>query len=169
MSVEKNSLRGILSSGKKTCGAWVVSGSNTVAEAMALAGFDWLLIDCEHTAVDFQTLLSQLQAVKTTDTMPIVRVPSNNAATIKRVLDIGAEGVMVPAINNGKEAAQAVAACRYPPEGKRGVASTITRVAHYGLDQGNYIKNANDRIAVILQVETVEAVENIDEILNSIE
>lgn len=159
-----NRLKQSLKAGKKTCGAWLVTGSSTVAEIMALAGFDWLLIDCEHAPIDFQTLLFQAQAINSTSAIPLVRVPENNKTAIKRVLDIGVDGIIIPSVNNEKEAIAAVAACKYPPLGERGMASTITRAASYGLD-GSYIKSANNNIVVILQIESKEAVENINKIL----
>ncbi len=150
---------------EKTCGAWLVTGSNAVAETMALAGFDWLLIDCEHAPNDFQTLLSQAQAINAADCACLARVPENSKTAIKRVLDIGVNGIVIPSISNRKEALEAVAACKYPPLGCRGVASTITRAVSYGLDAGKYVKTANEDIAVILQIETIEAVDNIASIL----
>lgn len=134
------------------------------AEIFARAGFDWLIIDMEHAPGDQATLLGQLQAMNGTGTVPFVRVPWNDEVAIKKVLDLGAQGVLIPYVNTGDEARAAVAACKYPPQGVRGVAGS-TRAAGYGADTKAYLSRANREIVVVVAVETREAVDNLDDIL----
>ena len=143
-------------------GAWLSSCSTFAAEQMASLGFDWLVVDGEHSPVDLQTMVQMFQAISTTDTIPMARVHWNDAVEIKRILDGGAYGVVIPWVNDKAEAEQAVSACRYPPDGERG----------FGPWRGNlyggrdYAEHANEEIACIIQIETVRAVEQIDEILS---
>jgi 2-dehydro-3-deoxyglucarate aldolase/4-hydroxy-2-oxoheptanedioate aldolase len=118
----------------------------------------------EHGHGDYQTLLAQLQAIQASRTTPIVRVQWNDPAVIKRVLDLGAHGVMIPLVGNRTECEAAVRACKYPPEGQRGVAGSH-RAAGFGRFSADYWKRANAELLVIVQIETPEAVKEIDEIL----
>lgn len=153
-----------LKAGRRTVGAWLSLGSSIAAEIMADAGFDWLLIDMEHGPGDYQTLLGQLQAMQGSAAVPLVRVQWNDPAVIKRVLDLGAHGVMIPLVGSTAECEAAVRACKYPPEGSRGVAGSH-RAAGFGRFTAEYWKRANAETLVIVQVETTEAVERIDDIL----
>ncbi len=133
-----------------------------VAELFAEAGYDWLFIDLEHSPMDTRAALALLTAVD--HRIPcVVRVAWNDEALIKKALDIGATGVIVPLVNTAAEARLAVGRCRYPPAGTRSVA--ITRAHRFGLDEGRYLAQANEDVAVILQVEHADAVHNIEEIL----
>jgi len=162
--MKPNPVKKLLARGQPTCGSWVSLCSPLGAEVMALAGFDWLLIDMEHGAGDYQTLLHQLQAVAAAgETVPIVRVQWNDPVVIKRVLDLGAAGVMVPGIATVDDARRAVGAIKYPPEGFRGIAGV--RASRFGQDP-DYLEQANDNIMMFLQFETVEAVENAGAILD---
>ena len=163
--MKPNHLKKMLKEGKYACGSWVSMCSPIGAEVMGLAGFDWLLIDMEHGAGDYQTLLGQIQGLAASggDATPIVRVQENDPVVIKRVLDIGAYGVMVPGNKTVADAEQAVAAIKYPPEGIRGIAGN--RVAKWGLDK-DYVKQSNDEMMLFLQIETGEAIENIEAILD---
>jgi 4-hydroxy-2-oxoheptanedioate aldolase len=143
-------------------GAWLSSCSTFAAEQMASAGFDWLVVDGEHSPVDLQTMVQMFQAISTSDTIPMARVHWNDPVQIKRILDGGAYGVVIPWVNTRAEAEQAVAACRYPPEGQRGFGPW--RGALYG--GSDYVQHANEEIACIVQIETVGAVERIDQILS---
>ena len=128
-----NRLKALLQEGKLACGSWLTLCSPLGAEIMGLAGFDWLLIDMEHGSGDYQTLLGQLQAISCAgETTTVVRVQWNDPNIVKRVLDLGAEGVMVPGVRTVDEARQAVASLRYPPEGIRGIANV--RASRVGLD-----------------------------------
>ncbi len=160
----ENRVKKLLKEGQNTSGAWLQLTSTFSAEIMARAGFDWLIIDMEHAPGDFMNLAAQIQAMGATDCVPFVRAPWNDAVTIKRILDCGVMGVLVPYVNSAAEAKDAVAACKYPPEGVRGVAAS-PRAAHFGQNSMEYLKNANDEILIMTAVETGEAVANLDEIL----
>jgi 2-dehydro-3-deoxyglucarate aldolase len=143
-------------------GTWISSASPLVAEAIACAGFDWGLVDMEHAPLDIPGVVSMLQALGCTKMLPVVRMPWNETVTVKRVLDAGATTVMFPFVQDAEEARRAVAATRYPPEGVRGVAGS-TRATRFGTSP-NYLRTANQNIGVIVQVETPQAVEALDEI-----
>lgn len=159
-----NPVREKLKAGGRTAGAFLQIPHSMPAEIFADAGFDWLIVDLEHGAGDLGNLFTQLQAIAGTGTVPFVRPPWNDDVAIKRILDIGAQGVLIPYVNTGAEAASAVAACRYPPVGVRGVAGS-TRAARYGANIKNYLEAANREIVVIVAVETREAIDNLDDIL----
>ena len=141
-------------------GTWIGSASPIVAEAVGHAGFDWGLVDMEHAPLDVPGLVHMLQALSGTKMLPIVRLPWNEPVTVKRVLDAGATTLMFPFVQNADEAARAVAATRYPPEGIRGLAS-VSRATRYGT-ASNYFRNANGLIGVIVQIETPQAIEQVD-------
>jgi len=143
-------------------GTWIGSASPIVAEAIGCAGFDWGLVDMEHSPLDVMNLVHVLQALAGTKLVPVVRVPWNDAVIVKRVLDAGATTLMYPFVQNADEARRAVAATRYPPEGIRGLAGT-TRAARFGTTP-NYFKTANQQIGVIVQIETPATIEQLDAI-----
>lgn len=143
-------------------GTWIVSASPLVAEAVGHAGFDWGVLDMEHAPADMMEVIHMLQAVSSTKMVPVVRVPWNDAVTIKRVLDAGATTLLVPLVQDADEARQAVAATRYPPHGVRGVAG-MTRAARFGMTH-NYLQHANDNMGVIVQLETPQALQNLEAI-----
>lgn len=143
-------------------GTWIVSASPLVAEAVGHVGFDWAVVDMEHTPLDLMDVTHMLQALATTKMVPVVRVPWNDAVMVKRVLDAGASTLLFPFVQTAEEARRAVAATRYPPEGVRGVA-TMSRAAKFGTS-ANYLKTANAGVGVIVQLETVPALEQLDEI-----
>lgn len=149
--------------GQPSVGSWLSLGNPLAAELLAHVGFDWLVVDLEHNAIDLADLQSIFQAIATTDTVPMVRVPGNDPQIIKRVLDIGAYGVVIPNVKSGAEAEQAVAACRYPPQGFRGVGTLRGRL--YG--GPDYLERANEEIAVIVMIEHIEAVRRAEEILGT--
>ncbi|MCP4398643.1 MAG: hypothetical protein GY801_15265, partial [bacterium] len=159
----KNTSKHLLKEGKHTCGLWLISGSDIVTEAMAQIGFDWLCIDTEHGSGDFQETRAQLQGIATSATTPIVRPAVNDITVIKKILDLGAQGVIVPWVNTQEEAEYAVRACQYPPVGIRGYAGG-TRADRFGLDR-EYLQTANDEILIAVQIETREGVQNIKEIV----
>lgn len=144
-------------------GTWLNLGSSMTAEIAAQAGFDWVVLDLEHGAGDHESLLHQLHAVSATPAVPLVRVAWNEAPRFKRVLDLGASGVVVPYVTSADEARQAVAAMRYPPKGIRGVAS-LNRACDFGAQFSQYFASANDNLLTVVQVETeatLDAVEGI--------
>jgi len=160
----ENTLKTKLLAGKKTAGAWAQIASPFTAEILSSAGFDWLMLDMEHGPGDLMTLVGQVHAMKGNDCVPLVRTPWNDFVIIKRILDAGAQGVLVPYVNNRSEAEGAVKACKYPLEGIRGVAGS-PRAPGYGQNVGNYLQKANEQIFIMIAVETPEAVANLDEIL----
>lgn len=162
----ENRVKRLLQEGKATAGAWLQLTSPMSAELMARAGFDWLIVDMEHAPGDYMNLASQIQAMGGTDCVPLVRAPWNDPVAIKRILDTGAMGVLVPYVNSAEEARNAVAACKYPPEGIRGVAGS-PRAAYFGQNSMAYLKDANREILVIVAAETSEAIDNLDEILKT--
>ena len=163
-SLFQNPLKRLLRQGKKTAGAWVQTGSPVTAEIMAEAGFDLIMLDLEHGPGDNMTLLQICQAISGTGAVAMVRAAWNDFVQIKRILDAGAYGVLIPYVDTREEAEAAVKACKYPPEGVRGVAGS-PRAAGYGRNRGDYLGRANDELLVLTAVETEEAVENLDEIL----
>jgi 2-dehydro-3-deoxyglucarate aldolase/4-hydroxy-2-oxoheptanedioate aldolase len=160
----ENHVKRTLSEGKKTAGAWLQIASPITAEIMSEAGFDWLMIDMEHGPVDILGLIAQLQAMKGSGTAALVRAPWNDFVTIKRILDTGVDGLLIPYVNTGEEAESAVRACRYPPQGIRGVAGS-PRAQGYGRNVRSYLQQANDEILLITAVETPTAVAGLDAIL----
>jgi len=164
--VFENILKTKLNAGKKTAGAWVQTASPFTAEILSSAGFDWLMLDMEHGPGDILTLVSQVHGMKGSGSVPLVRTPWNDFVAIKRILDAGAQGVLIPYVNSRAEAEQAVKACKYPLEGIRGVAGS-PRAPGYGQNIGNYLQRANDEIFIMIAVETPKAAENLDEILQA--
>ena len=141
-------------------GTWITSASPLVAEAIGCAGFDWGVVDMEHAPLDTMGVVHLLQALAGTKMVPVVRVPWNDAVVVKRVLDAGAATLLYPFIENADEARRAVAATRYPPEGVRGV-SGMTRATRYGTVP-NYLKTANQQVGVIVQLETPQALTQLE-------
>gem|GEM_PF-114447 len=145
-------------------GCWIASASPILSEAMGWAGFDFLVLDMEHSPVDIPQALNILQAVSgTATTEVVVRLPWNDQVMVKRALDIGAFNLMFPYIQNAEEARRAVSYTRYPPQGLRGVAAT-QRASRYGT-LSNYFEKADGSICVILQMETSKALSQLDEIV----
>ncbi len=146
-------------------GTWIMSASPIVAEAIGHAGFAWSVVDMEHTPIDMMEVIHMLQAIGNTKMLPVVRVPWNDTVTIKRVLDAGAKTLLVPFVQNAQEAARAVAATRYPPEGIRGMAG-MGRATNFGTIN-NYFKVANQSMGVIVQLETPTAIDNLEAIAST--
>ena len=162
MKLPKNAFKAALDEGRAQIGLWVTIPGSDNAEAMAGCGFDWLMIDTEHSTVGLDTVKSMLQAMAPYPVSAAVRPGWNDAVEIKRILDAGAQTILVPYVGNAEEAARAVAAVRYPPAGMRGVAG-ITRATRYGLVEG-YTANADSEICLLVQVETAEALNHIEAI-----
>jgi len=148
---------------RRLIGTFSVFSSATVAEVLAHSGLDFVVIDMEHSPNDVPGILEQLRSFAGSWTHPVVRVAWNDFILIKSVLDIGVQTLMVPYIQSAEEAVAAVAATRYPPFGKRGVAG-MHRAARFGAVE-NYLQKANDQICIIAQIETKKSVANLDEIL----
>jgi 4-hydroxy-2-oxoheptanedioate aldolase len=162
MELPQNAFKRALKEGRQQIGLWSSLSSNYTVEVIAGAGYDWILLDMEHSPNDLESLLAQLQAAAPYPTHPVVRVPWNDMVTIKRVLDVGAQSLLIPYVSTVGEAKSAVAATRYPPAGVRGVAGT-TRATRFGRVQG-YAKKAHEEICVLVQVETREGLDNIEAI-----
>jgi 2-keto-3-deoxy-L-rhamnonate aldolase RhmA len=168
-AIEGNAFRALLArhpaatpEASAAVGTWIMSASPMLAEAAGMAGFDWAVLDMEHTPIDLMDLVHLLQAVAGTPMVPVVRVPWNERVTMKRVLDAGAQTLLVPFVQNAAEAAEAVAATRYPPQGVRGMAA-MGRASRFGTVP-EFFKTANTQVAVIVQLETEEAVANLEAI-----
>lgn len=144
-------------------GTFLNLGSTITAEIAGSSGLDWVLIDIEHGSGDLEGLVLQLQVVSGTPAAPIVRIANNDPPRFKRVLDMGASGVMVPYVSSPAEAEQAVAAMRYPPRGIRGVAK-LNRGSAFGRDFDEYFARAHELLLTVVQIETREALDSIDAI-----
>ena len=162
MDLPQNAFKRALKAGKAQIGLWSTLSSNYSVEVVAGAGFDWILLDTEHSPSDLENVLGQLQAAAPYATHPVVRVPWNDMVTIKRVLDIGAQSLLVPYVSNAEEARAAVSYTRYPPAGVRGVAGT-TRATRFGRVK-DYAERAHQELCVLVQVETQQALDNIEAI-----
>jgi len=162
MELPPNPFKRALRAGKPQIGLWSSLSSNYTVEVIAGAGFDWILLDSEHSPNDLENLLTQLQAAAPYPTHSVVRVPWNDMVTIKRVLDIGAQSLLVPYVSTRAEAESAVSYTRYPPGGVRGVAGT-TRATRFGRVK-DYATRAQEEICLLVQVETQAALDNIEAI-----
>lgn len=148
--------------GKQLVGMLVSLGSPEVAELMAGCGFDWLFIDLEHSTIDFGTAQKMIMAAGD-NCACILRVPHNSEVWVKRTLDLGPAGMIIPQVRTAEEALQAVRFAKFPPQGERSVG--ITRAHGYGMAFQDYIDNANQEISLILQIEHIQAADNIETIL----
>ena len=157
------SIRRQVLAGQLMAGTFLNLGSSLTVEIAGKAGFDWLLIDLEHGSGDFSELVHQLQAAGCTPAAPIVRIAWNEPPRFKRALDLGPSGIMVPYINTADQARQAVEAMRYPPKGIRGVAS-LNRACGFGTGFQEYFATANDQLLTVIQIETRQAVEQVEAI-----
>ena len=162
MDLPKNRLKAALAAKQPQIGLWASIPSNYTVEVIAGAGFDWILLDTEHAPSDIETIVSQLQAVAAYPVTPVVRVPWNDMVTIKRYLDTGVQTLLVPQVNTVEEARNAVAFTRFPKGGLRGVAGS-TRATRFGRIK-DYFKRAHEETCLFLQVESKEALANIEAI-----
>jgi 2-keto-3-deoxy-L-rhamnonate aldolase RhmA len=154
-------LKAKLKKGEAVIGTFVMMGHPDGAEWLSRVGFDWLLLDSEHATADYQTLQRMMQAMNGSGCIPIVRPQWNDQVVMKRVLDIGAYGVLIPWVNSKEEAEQAVSYCKYPPEGIRGWGPRRA-----GMFDPDYFKTANEELLITIQIETQKALDNLDEILS---
>ena len=162
MDLPVNKFKHALKAGKPQFGIWSSLSSHIVAELLSNSGFDWVLLDTEHSPNELPMVQQQLQAMAGGGATPIVRVPWNDMVMIKRYLDIGAQSLLLPYVQTLEEAKSAVAYTRYPPHGVRGVAGS-TRAAGYGRNK-DYFKRAHQELCLLVQVETRKAVSNLDAI-----
>ncbi len=158
----KNSVKAKLKAGEPSVGTWLTIGHPDVAEFLAAVGFDWVVFETEHAPLGMETVQTMMQAMSySADCLPMVRVAWNDLVLIKRALDIGAYGLVIPWVNTREDAEKAVSYCKYPPEGIRGVGPR--RAAHRDPD---YFATANEEILIVVQIETETALENLDEIFS---
>jgi len=165
MNHPENAFKRALVEGKVQFGLWAALSDAYVTELLATVGFDWIVIDNEHAPNDIRSSLSQLQALAAYQTHAIVRPVKNDAALIKQFLDIGAQTLIVPMIDTQEQAAEAVAATRYPPRGIRGVGSALARASRWNKVDG-YFTNASNELCMIVQVESTAGMNNLEAIAN---
>lgn len=157
------SLRKKIAAGRLTVGSWITLGHPGIAEIMARAGFDWLVVDLEHSTISLKQAGELIRTIDLCGVPPLVRLSANDPVQIKRVMDAGAHGVIVPMVNSAQEAEAAVRAVQYPPRGQRGVG--LARAQGYGAAFAQYRRWLEDEAVVIVQIEHVQAVENLASIL----
>jgi len=162
MKLRENAFKRAIVAGRQQIGLWVSLASPYSAEVVAGAGFDWLLFDGEHSPNDPPTMITQLQVAAAFPVESIVRPAWNDKVLIKRYLDIGAQSLLIPYVQNANEAAEAVAAIRYPTRGVRGVAG-VTRASRFGR-VADYAKRAEEELCLLVQIETREGLDNLDAI-----
>ncbi len=164
MSAPVNEFKSRLKSGKTQFGIWSCLASEMVTELLATSDIDWICIDGEHSPNQLTEMRRQLLSIENSGTNAIVRVPVGEDWIIKQALDIGAQTVLVPMVDTAEQAEQAVRAMNYPPKGIRGVGSYGTRASKFGTVE-NYLTTANDQVCLIVQAESMKAIENLDAIL----
>ncbi len=158
-----NKLRSALLEDRLTLGTWLQIGHPAVAEILAHVGFDWICVDLEHGIIDLETMANIFRAIGAYGTVPVARLPLNDPIWIRRSLDAGARGLIIPMISSAEEIEMAIRYAKYPPRGERGYG--YSRANAYGMDFENYIAEANEAIAIIAQIEHKNGIENIDSIL----
>lgn len=163
MQTPVNGFKAKLARGPTQIGLWLGLTDPVCVEIAAGAGFDWLLLDGEHAPHDIASLLAGLQAMAAYPVQPIVRVPVGDPTAIKRVLDIGAQSVLVPMVESAEQARRLVAAMRYPPQGTRGVGTALARAARWNRF-GDYFERANLEMCLIVQIESASGLDHIEEI-----
>ena len=149
---------------KNTIGSWITLNNSSVAEIMSGCGFDWLCVDMEHSIIDYTQAQLLIATIQSKGTKAFVRVGENNNRIIKRVLDAGADGIIVPMVNNKEDAIKAINSVKYPPNGNRGVG--LARAQDYGFGFDDYKNNIADNIKLIVQIEHIDAINNLEEILS---
>lgn len=165
MNKNSKELKTKLKNGKLTLGSWITIGHPIVAEVMARSGFEWLTIDMEHSAITLDVAQNLIRTIELNDCIPLVRVSENNPQLIKRVMDTGAHGVIVPMVNSRSDAEKAVNAVKYPPVGVRGVG--LARAQDYGFNFEGYKKWLEKDSIIIVQIEHIDAVKNLKDILTT--
>jgi 2-keto-3-deoxy-L-rhamnonate aldolase RhmA len=143
---------------------WLMLGSTAVTEIMARAGYDAVMIDMEHGPMDFGQATEMLRALNGFEVAPLARVPANDPVDLKRILDTGVTGVMVPAVHSVADAERAVAGCRYPPKGHRGLAATVVRATGHGAFWHDYLAEIEQRLTLICQIESPQGLEAVEQI-----
>lgn len=165
-TVPQNNFKRALEQGQRQLGIWAAFGSPTADEISASAGFDWILIDGEHGPNTLTTILDQLRTVHGYPCTPVVRPASSDPVSIKQLLDLGAQSLLLPMINDGKQAAEMVRAVHYAPTGIRGVGAVLARSGQWGRIP-HYMRDAADELCVIVQVESRQALDNLEDIAST--
>ena len=161
--MQKNTLKQKLNANKPTFGPFIGYPTPQVVETIGWLGFDFIIVDCEHGIMDYETTENMIRAAELSGTTPIIRIGLNQQQHIQRYLEAGAQGVLIPLVNTGKQAQMVADSVKYPPMGKRGAFSG--RSAKWGLQPiADYFKEANEETFVAVQIETREAVNNVDDI-----
>lgn len=163
--MRSNAVKAALKAGKPSIGTWLSLGSITAARFMARAGLNWLTVDMEHSLVDWETATHMFASIAEAGCTALARVPANRHDHIKRVLDNGAMGVVVPMVNSRQEAEDAVSAMLYPPQGNRSVGGSV-HALNFGTNANDYYDHANEELLVVLQCEHIQSVENADKIFS---
>ncbi len=158
-----NKLRIALLNNELSIGTWIQIGHPAIAEILAGVGYDWICVDMEHGSIDIESLTHLFRAIEANDVVPIARLPMNDPIWIRRSLDAGAMGLIIPMVNSAQEVESAIRHAKYPPRGERGYG--YSRANTFGMDFEEYIATANETIAIIAQIEHKEGIENIDAIL----
>jgi 4-hydroxy-2-oxoheptanedioate aldolase len=161
--MKRNHVRAKLKRGESSVGTWLTLPDPVAARLMARVGFDWLTVELEHAPTSFETTAHSLAIIGASGPVPLVRIPMNNVENIKRVLDIGSWGVIVPMVNTRAEAEAVVAAARYAPQGARTIGGQL-HAANFETDPATYYAKANEEILVVVMAEHVKAIENAEEI-----
>ncbi len=159
-----NKLKSKLKNNELSIGSWITLYNTAIPEIMADAGFDWLVVDMEHSSITFSQAAHLIQTIELSSTVPLVRVSENNPTIIKRVMDAGAHGVIVPMVNSREDAERAVKSVQYPPYGERGVG--LSRAQGYGFDFEGYKQRLKEDSIVIVQIEHIKAIDNLEGILS---
>ena len=160
-----NKLKNKLKNNELTLGSWVTIGHTAIIDIMASAGFEWLVIDIEHTSIDLATAHNLIATIQANGMKALVRVSKNEEVIIKRILDMGADGIVVPMVKSKADALEAIDYAKYPPIGKRGVG--LFRAQNYGLGFDTYKKWVEEELVIIAQIEHIEAVHNIEDIITT--
>ena len=158
-----NPVKRLLREGKPAVGTWLSLGSITAARFLARAGWDWLTVDTEHSLVGIETTTHMLAAIADAGCVPLARVPSNRHDHVKRILDNGGHGIVVPMVCSRQESLDAVSACLYPPVGTRSVGGSV-HALNFGATPADYYAKVNDELLIVLQCEHIQAVRNFDEV-----
>ena len=158
----KNKVKKLLKNNKVTFGSWITIDSPIIPELFSGSGFDWLCIDLEHSSIELSGLLNLIISIENNKMVPLVRVGENNPNLIKRVMDAGAHGVIIPNVKTAEDVQNAINYVKYPPDGKRGVG--LFRAQKYGKNFDNYLEWLEIESIVIIQIENIDAVNNIDQI-----
>lgn len=163
--IDRISLKVALRENRLTIGSWISMAHPAIAEIMSDAGFDWLTVDMEHSTITIREAEEMIRIIDLKGKTPLVRLTSNDSNQIKRVMDAGAHGVIVPMVNSREQAEAAVRAVKYPPVGNRGVG--LARAQKYGMGFESYVKWLEEESVVIAQIEHIDAINNLEEILTT--